>query len=584
MSMKQYITDVYPLKAQFLNNEKIEAAVEMFNEEDEARTVDIEVKIYFLSEVSEVSSYSIDLPAKEKKTLLIAIDPKDEDFKGYGLDVYLYSDGNLLQVFSSAFDVVSDWRKATRYGFLCDFYPEDTGDIEDIQSMCKLHLNLVQFYDWMYRHDELIPPVTQFKDLMGRELSYGAVLDKVRNCHKHGMKAIAYGAVYAASCNFYGKHKDWALYDSSGKVFSLGELFFIMNISPDSPWHGHIIEQYKNAVCLAGFDGIHMDTYGFPKTAVSKLNGIDKIESLKEHFPILINDTRKTLGKIKGDVCLIFNNVGNWPVDAVAKAEQDAIYIEVWKPYERYHHIRQIILHAKYVSGGKPVILAAYLKPFSREANESRKNAEAAALILTAAITSNGGYHLLLGEKNGLLTQGYYADYARYDSCFMRIMRNYYDFIIRYSNIFFDNTLEDVSMTHADGDNQEYVFENFQYSTYGEPGKVWVILREKPERKTISFINLKGNTDDFWNIGKNRPDKVPDLSVKIQVEREIKSLFMATPDSRMGRIQVPDYCVIDGERGKTLVVNIKNLDVWTILVIDFAVKEQGVNEIDRFEA
>ena len=37
-----------------------------------------------------------------------------------------------------------------------------------------------------------------------------------------------------------------------------------------------------------GFDGIHMDAYGFPKTAVSRLNGEEKIERLDEDFPSLI--------------------------------------------------------------------------------------------------------------------------------------------------------------------------------------------------------------------------------------------------------------------------------------------------------
>jgi dextranase len=343
------------------------------------------------------------------------------------------------------------------------------------------------------------------------------------------------------------------------------------------------MEQYKNAICSAGFDGIHMDTYGFPKTAVSKLNGIDSIESLRDHFAVLINNTRKALEKVRKDICLIFNNVGNWPVDATAKADQDAVYIEVWKPYERYHHIQQIIHQAKYMGGGKPVILAAYLKPFYDKADDTRGNAEAAALILTAVIASNGGYHLLLGEKEGILTQGYYVEYARYKGDFIRTIRNYYDFIVRYSNIFFDNGLEDVSMTHADADNREYVFQNFQYSTYGEPGKVWVVIREKPERKTISFINLSGNGDDFWNKGKNWPDKISNLCVEIQVERDIKSLFLATPDSEMGRAQEPEYCVIEGERGKTLVVNIKELSIWSILVVEFDANEEGVNGIEGFK-
>ena len=55
-----------------------------------------------------------------------------------------------------AFDVVPERRRVTRYGFLTDFAPDDAGE-EDLRWMCALHLNAVQFYDWMYRHDKLLP-------------------------------------------------------------------------------------------------------------------------------------------------------------------------------------------------------------------------------------------------------------------------------------------------------------------------------------------------------------------------------------------------------------------------------------------
>ncbi|MEX2461253.1 MAG: glycoside hydrolase family 66 protein [Paenibacillaceae bacterium] len=85
------------------------------------------------------------------------------------------------------------------------------------------------------------------------------------------------------------------------------------------------------------------------------------------------------------------------------------VYIEVWKPYDKYHHIQQIVFWAKYMSRGKNVILAAYLEPFKDEAQESRERANFSALLLTAVIAANGGYHLLLGEDNAVLTQGYYV-------------------------------------------------------------------------------------------------------------------------------------------------------------------------------
>ena len=174
-----------------------------------------------------------------------------------------------------------------------------------------------------------------------------------------------------------------------------------------------------------------------------------------------------------------------------------------------------------------------------------------------------------MGKKNGILTQGYYVDYYRADERFMRVIRNYYDFIVRYENILYDSRLKDVSMTHAEGDNLEYVFENFPFSTYGEVGKVWIVARESGRFKTISLINLTGCKDDFWCSGKDMPPEVRNLTVRIQIEQDAKSVFLASPDYETGRPQPVKYRIENGKRGKNLVAEIPELYIWNLLVVEF---------------
>lgn len=560
------IHDVFPMKAQFMSGEEINMAVELTNTTTEKIVVQLIVYITFLNKQIEQIELTDTLLKKVTKKLQVAVHPKHETFKGFGVDVVLFHGNQSIQTMSSSFDVVSDWRHSTRYGFLSDFNISEKGDTADVESISKLHLNLVQFYDWMYKHDELVSPVEDFTDLMGRNSNLEVIREKIDLCHQYGMKSIAYGAVYAASRGFYEKHKDWALYNSNGDVLDFIDIFCIMNIAKESPWHEHIINQYRDAIEKLDFDGIHMDTYGSPKTAISKVNNQDKVIRLDEHFPDLINNTRKALDQSKDDIGLIFNNVGNWPVDTVALANQDAVYIEVWNPYERYHHIQQIIAWASHLSKGKPVILAAYLKPFREEIPIEQANT--AALLLTAVITSNGGYHLLLGEENGVLTQGYYVDYSKAEEAFMRRLRNYYDFLIRYANIFFDKDLRDVSMTHVNGDNLEYQFKDIDYSTWGAPDKVWTIVREKPGIKVISLINLIGNNDDRWNEGKQNPPCMENINIQIQVEENVKEVFLASPDLDMGRPYNITYELIRGEKGQFVEVTLPKLILWDLLVIE----------------
>ncbi|GGF90934.1 glycoside hydrolase family 66 protein [Paenibacillus abyssi] len=562
------IQDIYPTKAQFQSGEKITLAIELANDGATEQTMAVSCTIRELDmEVGFHSVPSIAILPDDTVTVYIEAGPFETAFTGYGAEAVLSIEGIAADLSTTAFDVVSDWRVAPRYGFLSDFGSAEAGDREDVKWLAKLHLNLVQFYDWMYRHDDLVSEDDTYVDLMGREVSRAVVEEKIQFCHDCGMKAMAYGAVYAASKEFAERHPDWRLYTSAGEPYDFIGIFNIMNIAPDSPWHRHIVNEYKRAVKILDFDGIHMDTYGFPKTGWSRLGGVQRLERLETQFAPLIEAARAELSEAKNDIALIFNNVGNWPVDPVARTSQDAIYVEVWKPYERYHHLADIIRWAKHCSEGKPVILAAYLKPFRELGPLGEEGAEHAFRLLNAVITANRAYHLLHGEAGGVLTQGYYVDHSKLRPDFMGVVRNYADFGVRYGHILYDNRLKDVSMTHADGDNLEYRLEGFPYSTYGEAGKVWTMIVECESMKLLHFINLVSAADDFWNEPKHAQAPVEHRLVSVALDGEVESVLLASPDVNYGRPIPLDYLIEVTPRGKVIRLELPPLLYWDMVII-----------------
>ncbi|MFD0958113.1 glycoside hydrolase family 66 protein [Paenibacillus chungangensis] len=562
------LLDCYPAKAQYDSGSKVTLLLELLNGTGEERAVTVRCTVWELDAMAEQQEWVLMLPADDVPVgHRMEVGPFVTDRTGYGVEVELLENGAAAGRAATAFDVVSDWRLAPRYGFLSDFGAEELGDRSDVDWMAKLHLNLVQFYDWMYRHDELVSDEEEYTDLMGRKVSRPVVEEKIALCHEHGMKAIAYGAIYAASKTFADRHPEWRLYTSAGEPYDFIGIFNIMNISPDSPWHGHIVQQYRETVERLDFDGIHMDTYGFPKTGWSRLGGTPRLERLEEQFPLLIEATREELTQVREDICLIFNNVGNWPVDTVATANQDAIYVEVWKPYERYHQLREIIHAANRHSGGKPVILAAYLKPFREPGAIGEAGAEHAFRLLNATVTAQGAYHLLHGEYGGVLTQGYYVDHSKLRQNFMRTVRDYADFGVRYGHVLHDERLRDVSMTHADGDNLEYSFSGFPYSTYGEAGKVWTVIREHAGLKLIHFINLAASSDDYWNESKEAPREIQGRTVSVAVDGEVAAVLLATPDEREGAPLRLDYREETTARGRCLVMELPPLLYWDMLIV-----------------
>jgi len=549
--------EIYPVKAQYLTNEDVLIHLTL----DDVPAEQIIITIYRLEQItSEVAFQDI------SQSTDFSIGRFSDIFAGYGV-IARVTAGGVSSFLSTAFDVVDDPKRSLRYGFLSDFTSADK-DNGAVEALRKYHINMVQFYDWSYRHDSLVSEELEYTDMMGKRINAEAVRSKIRRGKELGIYSIAYGAIYAASKAFYDAHPDWGLYNSNQDPFVFIDVFYIMNIAADSPWRPHLFKQYQDAVQRMGFSGIHMDTYGFPKTAYSHLTDKPEFIRLDEEFPTLINEACAALKEVSDDPYLIFNNVGNWPVYATAECAQDAVYVEVWNPYDRYEHIAQIIREARlYCGSEKPIILAAYLKPF-QEADQYEGAAEA-AYILTAAIVSQGAYHLLIGERDSVLTQGYYSDYTSLRPREAARMRGYYDFMIRYLELFYDPALKNVSMTHMGWDNYEYACSSHPISACGESGKIWAVLRESDTVKLISLINLCGCTDDYWNREKPRPNRQDDIQFSVQVDLDVTGVYTASPDKDFGTARELQFSQYSTAKGKFVKFSLPELSVWSVIWIKF---------------
>jgi dextranase len=95
-----------------------------------------------------------------------------ESPSGYGAEIKVVSPQKehslLAYKIETAFDVLPDWTVFPRYGFLCDFSPDRPDSTDTLRSLAKYHINGIQFYDWQYRHDHLVPDQDQYVDPLGR--------------------------------------------------------------------------------------------------------------------------------------------------------------------------------------------------------------------------------------------------------------------------------------------------------------------------------------------------------------------------------------------------------------------------------
>jgi len=420
----------------------------------------------------------------------------------------------------------------------------------------------------MYRHHDLIPPQSNFIDSMGRSLSLSVVKQKIEYAHKYGMRAMAYGAVYASEIEFYDKNKELAIFQNNGKVLGFIDFIYMMDINRESKWHDHIIKEFEKAVDF-GFDGIHMDQYGFPKEAWVKPFDKLKLRHLRNDFPKLIEDTRKYIEGNGKEVDLIFNAVNNWPIDTVANTSQDCVYIEVWPPNDTFEDLNRLILNAKRYAPQKQVILSAYLKGFLNKQAVAQREAENGALLTMATIFSSGGFHLLLGEKHGVLTEAYYPTYATIISEeFKSRIRSYYDFIVRYEELLYSFDIVDNTLFLTGGINGEYVFKGAEFSPKAIQGKVWTQVKEKTGAKIIQLVNFNEADNMNWVDGKtNLPTIVNDIEVTALVVEDVKGVFLASPDFGMCNSIELKYTTVNHGQGNAIQFIVPELKVWNMIYI-----------------
>jgi dextranase len=522
--------------------------------------------MYLTAKVADVRA-PIAVAGGQTLTATVTLRPPADDFRGYGVDVrVLDSAGAPVATASTALDMLSNWALAPRYGFFADFAANEPDTAARAAALSKYHINVVQYYDWMWRHYELLPPSSedQFVDGMGRRLSLKTVKDKIALAHQHNMAALAYGAVYGAEPEYFTKHQDWALFKADGTPESIERLFYVMNIAPGSPWNDVIVGEYVKAVADLEFDGIHMDQYGFPK--VAHVGGKDgPVVDVGKAFGPLIDRSAAAVRQVRPGAQVIFNNVNDWPTELTAARDQAAVYIEVWPPHDSYYDLQRLIVRGKEAAGGKKqVILAAYMTPLclTKDKPEKIPQAEEGTRLTSAAIYANGGFHLLLGEQNGALCDPYYPKYATLRAEFVPVMRAYYDFTVRYENWLADPRLELLPYEAVGADGRVRLgIEN--YSSKPRPDLVWAIAREAPGTLTLSLVNMVGLNNYLWNAVHEPPTPQEHIPVTLQVVAPVQSVVLASPDTDGGRAQALDFQA----QGNAVTFTVPRLDRWDLVIV-----------------
>lgn len=499
-------------------------------------------------------------------------DPPTPDFAGYLVRGTIRQEVTIVDTGYTAIDISSDWRRYPRYGFLTRFLTGQTpaksrAIIEQVTR--DYHLTALQYYDWMWRHEKVIERTIgagvvadPWEDWNHDLVSKTVLDDLVQVCDELNVASLPYSQVYFALKNTFvpphdviGVQKAWALFKepAAANLLDWGA-WFLFNPLHDG-WRNHIVQEYADAIQTVKFDGVHIDQLG---RAINQFywdssgNQVD----LNVAFPGILN---RAAAAVRGSPAVthqqkatVFNLVGG-KVDHLAHphviddAHVDFLYSEVWNS-DTYNGVHRLVRWARNRSGGKPMVLAAYVNkdevqagsgvPCGPPGSSLKCFDEDSVRLADAAFFASGAFHIELGDGDRMLSlPEFYKTPLDIDPSLKETMRSYYSFITAYQDLLFSHSEPD--LFYGDAGTQWIDIPGFDVSASAEANNIWYLSRRSHEREIVHLINLRGN-DDKWRNFADTPTPVPaDTVVKYRLgpHAGVSSIHVASPDQNGGMSQ-----------------------------------------------
>ncbi len=450
---------------------------------------------------SEIATMEIPVePGPSGSMVDFSLSLPDAPRHGYGLRFEVRAGGDAMAIATSAVEVLEDAWQSPRHAALTDFR-DPTLAAQAARDLAHWHVNVVQHYDWMWRHYRYRPPDggDEFSDALGRTVSHAAVRAAVAAGHEAGIASLAYGSVYGAEREHTDEHPEDRVFDEDGQPLSLGGTFFINDIRPGTAWRERLLAEYVAAVEEFGFDGVHMDTYGPPHTAVAFDGEPIDFASL---YPDLIEVAATTLARRVPGTRVLFNCVEGFPLESVAPSATAALYLELWPPDDVFADVVRWIDRARAQAAGRAVVIAAYaLALKGSAAAHERAAAVEASLLLGSVILAAGAYHHTLAQGDRLLVEGYYPAAVAMEPVEVGEMRALWCFGARYVHLLSDP--DAVVKTPGELVVRDETGASVPWSSEPAAGTLWVRHMQTPDgTRVLHFIDLREQPDGRWDAPK----------------------------------------------------------------------------------
>jgi dextranase len=370
-------------------------------------------------------------------------------------------------------------------GFATSFGTDAAADV--LSWLTALRCTVVQVYDWMGRYSLSVGSAEHWTDPLGRPVSRRGLTQLIGGVRDIGAVAQAYAPVCAIDPVFAERHREWLLYRGDGQPQSLADLLMIAD--PGCPaWQRHWLENYGADADSLGFNGFHLDTYGYPRLALDAAGRQVPMAAGYESFIRAVRSARP------GDV-LSLNQVNGVPQGLTAPGPPGFRYAEVWPPNSGWRHLEGLLQRSAGSAARQGDTLAIYPPVWDAERADALRT-----VVLTQAIaTALGVGTLTYGDAGGVLRGPYYPDHERLRPAEQRKVLAWNRLALRCRDLFTAGT--DTSWCDV-GDENSALSVSWGGPVSPEPvgGGLFARVARVDGRVAVSLIDLTGSTGS-WAAG-----------------------------------------------------------------------------------
>jgi dextranase len=491
--------------------------------------------------------------------------PKEEDYKGYMVEVYVKDGKDVVDHQNIAVDVSSDWSRFPRYGYLADFYEMDKSEQKSvIDKLNRFHINGLQFYDWQYKHEQPLKlengeVASTWPDIANREVSKKTIENYISLAHEKNMKAMNYNLLFGAYENYEeeGVKKEWGLYkdpllenqDHHPLPDSWASDIYLMDPSNEE-WQHFLISAEKEVFEHLDFDGWHVDQLG---DRGPLWNGSGKRVDLAQAYIPLLQKAKDEL-----QVDLVMNAVSQFAQGYFAtQTPVNFLYTELWDAHKTYGNLKDVVdQNTKFSKGKLSTVLAAYM---NYDLSNSTGEFNTPGVLLTdAVIFASGGAHLELGEN--MLSKEYFPHKnLTISEELNKQLIQYYDFSVAYQNLLRDGG-EEIEKEVSAGD--------VEVTSSPDLGALWSFAKAKDNKEIVHLINFTDANTVEWrdnNGTQTEPDERNDLALTIDASKKVEKVWVASPDYYHGSAQELDF----KQKDNKVKITIPSLKYWNMVVIEY---------------